>query len=76
MSLNDRICHRVWMVQTVALVAGLFLAPPSIWATESHLTSIAPKAAGCDPAHFTVAIDVGHGAAALGAISARLVQRF
>jgi hypothetical protein len=61
MSLNDRICHRVWMVQTVALVAGLFLAPRSIWANESHLTSIAPRAAGCHPARFTVAIDVGHG---------------
>ena len=63
------------MVRTVAL-AGSFLALPGIWANESHAATIAPKTAGCDPAHFTVAIDVGHGAAAPGAISARLVTEY
>jgi N-acetylmuramoyl-L-alanine amidase len=72
MSSNDR--RRGWTALAVALAA--LLVPPGIWANESHAAKIAQRAAGCDPGHFTIAVDVGHGAAAPGAISARLVTEY
>jgi N-acetylmuramoyl-L-alanine amidase len=62
-------------VQSVVLTVVL-AASPALNRADAETPKRVPSTVGCNPEHFIVAIDVGHSAAAPGALSSRLVTEY